>query len=96
MLQPLPKSLLNIIETLNEDQLHTLYQVVAERLNLMHTARAMYAMKDFHTLEKVYFYHNGQRIEGTVTRLNQKTISVSTNDGGHWKVSPSFLTKTDN
>jgi len=33
--------------------------------------------------------------EGTVTRLNQKTITVTLDNGEHWNVSPDFLKKID-
>jgi len=31
--------------------------------------------------------------EGTVTRLNQRTISVTLETGEHWNVSPDLLTR---
>ncbi len=95
MIQKLPKVLLRIIENLNEEQLHALNHLVVERMKLMHTARAMYAMKDFHMLDRVYFDNNGQRIEGIITRFNQKTITVTLDDGSHWNISPGFLTKIE-
>jgi len=32
---------------------------------------------------------------GTLTRYNKKTVTVITDDGGHWNVSPSFLRKVE-
>ena len=89
----LPKQLLNIIDTLNEDQLHTLYHVVAERLQLAQRAHTVYAMSQFHVLDRVSFVHNEKPYEGMVTRLNQKTVSVTLDDGTRWNVAPSLLTK---
>ena len=89
----LPKQLLRIVETLDEDQLHALYHVVAQRLQLAQKAHALAAMSQFHALDRVSFYHNGKQYEGTVTRLNQKTISVMLEDGTRWNVSPSLVTK---
>jgi hypothetical protein len=95
MKQRLPKSIVKAVESLNEDQLHFLNHIIVQRLRLMQSARAMYAMKDFNFLDRVYFDNNGRRIEGVVTRLNQKTITVTTDDGGHWNVSPGLLTKIE-
>jgi hypothetical protein len=41
----------------------------------------------------VSFVHNAKQYEGTVTRLNQKTISIVLDDGTRWNVAPSLLTK---
>lgn len=95
MIHKLPAQIIKILENLNEGQLHTLYQLTAQRLKLMHAARAVYAMKDFNILDRVYFDHNGKRIEGIVTRLNQRTITVTTDDSGHWNVSPGLLTRIE-
>ena len=89
----LPKQLLRMIETLDEDQLHALYRIVAQRLQLAQKAQALSAMSRFHVLDRVSFFHNGKQYEGTVTRLNQKTISVMLDDGTRWNVAPSLLTK---
>lgn len=91
----LPKKLLAVIETLNEDQLHALYKVVVERLNLVHKMRALYAMQNFNLMDRVSFTHNGKYYEGIVNRLNQKTITVILDDGTRWNVTPGSLTKLD-
>ena len=89
----LPKQLLRLVETLDEDQLHALYHVVAQRLQLAQKAHALAAMSRFHVLDRVSFVHNGKQYEGTVTRLNQKTISIMLEDGTRWNIAPSLLTK---
>jgi hypothetical protein len=91
--RPLPKQLLRLVETLDEDQLHALYHVVAQRLQLAQKAYALAAMSRFHVLDRVSFVHNGKQYEGTVTRLNQKTLSIMLDDGTRWNVAPSLLTK---
>jgi hypothetical protein len=50
-------------------------------------------MSQFHVLDRVSFVHNGKQYEGTVTRLNQKTISIMLDDATRWNVAPSLLTK---
>jgi hypothetical protein len=89
----LPKQLLNIMDTLDEDQLHALYQRVAERLQLAQRAQTVYAMSQFHVLDRVSFVHNDKHYEGMVPGLNQKTINVTLDDGTRWNVAPSLLTK---
>lgn len=88
MPQQLPKQLINLIENLDEDQLHALHHLVVERLRLIHNARALDAMRSFHVMDRVSFSHNGKYYKGTVTRLNQKTITVTVDDGSRWNVSP--------
>ena len=82
-----------MVESLDEEQLHALYHVVAQRLQLAQKVHALAAMSQFHVLDRVSFVHNGKQYEGTVTRLNQKTISIVLDDGTRWNVAPSLLTK---
>jgi hypothetical protein len=93
MARQLPTPLLRMVATLNEDQLHALYHLVAQRLQLAQKAHALAAMSQFQVLDRVSFVHNGKQYEGTVTRLNQKTVSVMLEDGTRWNVAPSLLTK---
>ena len=93
MNRQLPKQLLRMVDMLDEAQLHALYHVVAQRLQLAQKAHALAAMSQFHVLDRVRFVHNGKQHEGTVTRLNQKTISIMLDDGARWNVAPSLLTK---
>jgi hypothetical protein len=81
MARQLPKQLLRMVDTLDEDQLHALYHLVAQRLQLAQKAHAVAAMSQFQVLDRVSFVHNGKQCEGTVTRLNQKTISIMLDDG---------------
>jgi hypothetical protein len=93
MARQLPKQLLRMVDILDEDQIHALYHIVAQRLQLAQKAHALAAMSQFHVLDRVSFVHNGKQYEGTVTRLNQKTISIMLDDGTRWNVAPSLLTK---
>ncbi|HEY4034486.1 MAG TPA: hypothetical protein VGL94_11040 [Ktedonobacteraceae bacterium] len=95
MAQQLPKELINLIENLNEDQLHALNNLVVEQLRLVHHARTLDAMRSFHVTDRVWFTHNEKYYEGIITRLNQKTISVTVDDGGRWNIPPGMLKKVD-
>lgn len=81
------------VQGLDEDELHALYHQLAARMRLVHRAKELYAMKDFQVLDRVVFHHASQRIEGTVLRINQRTISVVADDGVNWKISPQLLKK---
>jgi len=87
------EQILAMIEKLNEQELRRVHQATAERLNLFHKVNALYAMKDFHILERVSFTHNGTAYNGIITRLNQRTITVTVDGGTKWTVHPSFLKK---
>ena len=93
--QFLPKDIRKLVNRLSEGELHALYRTVGDRLRLLHRTKAMFAMTDFQVLDKVFFDYHGERKEGTVTRLNQKTITVTLDNGEHWNVSPDFLKKID-
>src|SRR3954447_2497348 len=93
MNRPLPKQLLRLVDSLDEEQRRALYHVVAQRLELLQKAHALAAMSQFHGLARVSFVHNGKPYAGTVTRLNQKTISITLDDGTRWNVAPSLLTQ---
>lgn len=91
--QTLPDHIKQQVSQLNEDQLHELHHIVGERLRFFHKAKALFAMQDFQVLDRVHFDYHGERKIGTVTRLNQRTISVILDTGEQWKVAPDFLTK---
>lgn len=93
--QILPKDIRKLVNRLNEDELHALHRAVGNRLRLLHRSKAIFAMRDFQVLDRVFFDYQGERKEGTVTRLNQKTITVTLDNGARWNVSPDFLKKID-
>ena len=81
------------IQTLGDDELHELYHQLDDQLRIIHRAKELYAMKDFHILDQVSFHHDNHIIQGVIVRINQRTISVQSNDGVRWKVSPRLLKK---
>ena len=53
-------------------------------------------MLDFRVGERVKFHADGSpELVGTLTRYNKKTVTVVTDAGQHWNVSPSLLTRAD-
>ena len=91
----LPTYIEQALKELTEHQLYLLDEKVAERLKFFQQARNLQSMTRFSVLDKVMFEHYGEKIIGTVTRLNQRTVTIKTDKGG-WKVSPSLLTKIIN
>ncbi len=80
------------IKRLNEEDLRFLNNLIVERLNLISQARATSLITRFTKSDRITFTaSDGRIIEGAVLRLNKKTISVVTDDGHHWNVSPSLL-----
>lgn len=52
-------------------------------------------MRDFHIMDRVASHHNGKHYEGFVSRLNQKTVTITLDNGERWGISPGNLTKID-
>lgn len=85
-------SAVEAIKRLNEDDLRFLNRMIVERLNLISQARAITLMVSFTKGDRVFFQApDGHKVEGTVLRLNKKTVSVVTADGHQWNVSPGLL-----
>ena len=78
---------------MGEAQLHALLSLVHKRLDFLHQMRDLQSLQKFHVFDKVIFEHRGEQITGVVIRVNRRTVSIKTANGGEWKVSPVFLTK---
>ena len=83
------------VQSLSDDELHILYHQLNDRMRLARRARELYALQDFRLLDRVTFEHAGRRVEGTVIRINQRTVSVMSIDSVRWTVSPQFLRKLE-
>jgi hypothetical protein len=82
------------ITQLSEDQLIALNHQIVERLSLMQQLRVHAKMLDFRVGEQVAFQPDGRPVLfGVLTRYNKKTVTVVTDGGEHWNVSPSLLRK---
>jgi hypothetical protein len=79
------------IDSLTEEALLDLHHRIVERLNMLRQLRAHVNMLQFRVGERVAFQADAGRIEGTLTRYNRKTVTVLTDDGHRWNVSPHFL-----
>jgi hypothetical protein len=82
------------IDHLTEQELLELNHQIVQRLKFLENARAHLAMMEFRPGERVHFNPEGRTaVTGTITKLNQKTVAVLTEDGKRWKVAPSLLHK---
>jgi len=82
------------IDGLSEDELVELNHKVVARLRFLREMRSHATMLDFRIGEKVRFHPDGHpEITGTITKYNKRTVTVITEGGQHWNVSPGFLKK---
>ncbi|MFL5289365.1 MAG: mechanosensitive ion channel domain-containing protein [Rhodopila sp.] len=82
------------IDRLTEAELIDLNHRIVARLRFLHQMRAHAEMLEFKIGDRVTFQSPGQgQIEGMVTRYNRKTVTVITDDGRQWNVSPQLLSK---
>lgn len=80
------------IDHLTEDELVDLNHRIVERLRFFRQARAHQAMLQFKIGERVCFRtDSGELVTGTLTQYNRKTVSIVTDAGHRWNVSPALL-----
>ena len=83
---------LSVLDLLTEEELVQLNHIVVQRLRLMQQIKAHGAMMNFRIGQRVRFTaSSGQLVRGILSRLNQKSVTVVTDDGHQWRVSPAFL-----
>jgi hypothetical protein len=84
------------IDSLSENELIELNHKVVARLRFLSQMRSHSAMLDFRVGERVKFRRDGDHeLVGTLIRYNKKTVTVVTDAGQHWNVSPSLLTRAN-
>ncbi|WP_262272282.1 hypothetical protein [Microvirga yunnanensis] len=84
------------IDQLTEAELIDLNHRIVERLRFLDQMRAHVEMLDFKIGDRVTFQPPGQGpLEGMLTRYNKKTVTVITDTGQKWNVSPTLLSKVN-
>jgi len=84
------------IDELTEAELVDLNHRIVERLTFLNQMRAHAHMLEFTIGDRVTFQpQGGPPVMGIRTRYNKKTVTVITDDGHRWHVSPGFLEKAD-
>ena len=82
------------IDKLTEAELIDLNHRIVERLRFIQQVHAHQSMLEFSIGDKVSFEPQGRpTIFGVITRYNKKTVSVLSDEGGRWNVSPHLLRK---
>jgi hypothetical protein len=82
------------IDKLTEAELIDLNHRIVERLRFLDHMRAHVEMLEFKIGDRVIFQPPGQGpLEGMLTRYNKKTVTVITDSGQTWNVSPTLLSR---
>lgn len=82
------------IDRLTEAELIELNHRIVERLRFLEQMRAHGTMLEFSIGERVTFNPGGRPpVVGMLVKYNKKTVTVVTDDGQRWNVSPAFLRK---
>jgi hypothetical protein len=80
------------ITQLTEDELIDLHHRITERLRFLSQTRAHHKMLEFKVGDRVSFKRDDQTtLSGVLTKYNKKTVTVITDNGEHWNVSPGLL-----
>lgn len=80
------------IDQLSEPELVDLNHRIVARLNLLRQLNAHASMLEFRIGEHVRFHpEGGPPVTGMITRYNKKTVSIVTEAGQRWNVSPQLL-----
>ncbi|MBP9698779.1 MAG: hypothetical protein KBD85_02060 [Elusimicrobia bacterium] len=80
------------IEKLNLEELLALNRQVIRRIKYFHSLKTQAHLDRLEVGDRVSFLSNGRAVEGIVTRVNHKSLSVKTKDS-RWTIHPQFLTK---
>ena len=85
------------IESLNYDELAELNQKIVARLKFLDSMHAYKEMLQFSLGDQVCFEPPGRGKQfGTLIKYNKKTVTVITESGQKWNVSPHLLRKVKN
>ena len=79
------------IEALSFEELLDLNQRVVARLKMLESLQAHVEMMAFCLGQRVSFEARGGRLLGTLMKYNRKTVTVVTDDGQRWNISPHLL-----
>jgi len=79
------------IDGLSFEELLELNQRVVARLKMLESMQAHIEMMCFNLGQRVSFEHQGGRIQATLVKYNRKTVTVVTDHGQRWNISPHLL-----
>lgn len=82
------------IDHLSEDELIELNHRIVARLKFLESMHTHNEMMQFNPGEQVSFQPPGrERLVGALVKYNKKTVTVITESGQRWNVSPHLLSK---
>ncbi len=85
------------IDNLSEEELTELNYKIVERLKFLETMHTHNEMMQFIPGEQITFDPPGrERQIGTLVRFNKKTVTIITESGQKWNVSPHLISKVKN
>jgi len=80
------------IDKMTRDELVVLNHRIVERLKFLDSMQAHRAMMAFNIGARVSFDSGqGERLLGTLLKFNRKTVTVVTDNGQKWNISPHLL-----
>ena len=80
------------IDQLTEEELLALNNRIIDRLKYLDQVRAHAAMLKFRPGDRVSFRgRDGREVSGVLVKYNKKTVTVVSEAGARWNVSPDFL-----
>ena len=79
------------IDGLGFEELLELNQRVVARLKMLESMQTHIEMMRFNPGQRVSFEHGGGRLFGTLVKYNRKTVTVVTDNGQRWNISPHLL-----
>jgi len=84
------------INQLTEAELIDLNHRIVERLRFLNQMRAHSQMLEFRIGDRVSFQPEGRPVVvGMLTRYNKKSVTVITDTGEHWNITPACLRKAE-
>jgi len=81
------------VEKLSPEELYDLYRKVCRRINSLQRSKVAEKLQEFDIGDEVSFEHEGDIITGTVIRVNKKTLTVRSERGSSWYISPGLASK---
>jgi hypothetical protein len=80
------------LERMSTDELVALNHRIVERLKYLESVQTYESMMAFNLGAKVSFESRDGRELGTLVKYNRKTVTVITDGGTRWNISPHLLT----
>ena len=84
------------LDSMSEQELRALNHEIIRRLQMHSIIRNKSQLMAFRIGDRVAFDADHGTVEGMVTRVNQKTVTIQSDDGRGWRVSPGFVSKIVN